>query len=471
MAKPDPRHAFTPRHCAKASDMLLDALKKRTGIAVLSGETGVGKSTLLRKFVLQQREAGHAIYMPEQPALSMDTLLETVCSDAGIKASGGDRLSYLYALREHLEMRLKPGDVCAIIADNGAGAPDAMLRDLGLLADLERNSPRPIQIVLAGTSRLIDRLNTPDFNTIRKEVGAVIKLEPFERDETGAYLQHCLTTAGYRGPSLFSFAAIERIHTKTRGVPRAINQVAVTALAALKTSGGKLSPEAIDIAVAEALATPGAESPAPAPIAAPPAPIVQNLPIVAPPPSEIVMTPPSGGLMSQPQTMTVRMMLDKLDREFSAADVATKPAAAPEPQASVAEPPAPAAPRAETDRVIADAARTIAVSEPAPPPPPVLPQPAAAEVHAIQVKAATQAVAPADPHAPSAADLVTDALAQIDAEESQKTAAAAPERAVVAQPPVPTPAPIRPAAATPQHGDSKPHNSARQRLMARLRGR
>jgi general secretion pathway protein A len=469
LSKPDPRHAFTPRNAAKSADLLIDALKKRAGIAVLSGEAGVGKSTSLRKFVLQQREAGHAIFMPDQPALSMDTLLEAVCEDAGIKASGSDRLSYLYALRDHLDLRLKSGDVCAIIADNGAGAPDAMLRDLGLLADLERNSPRPIQIVLAGTSRLIDRLNTPEFNTIRKEVGAVIKLEPFERDETGAYLQHCLTTAGYRGPSLFSFAAIERIHAKTRGVPRAINQVAVSALGALKTSGGKLSPEAIDSAVAEALAAPAAEMPPPAPIAAPPAPVVQTLPVTAPPPSEIVVTPASGGLMSQPQTMTVRMMLDKLDREFSTAEGSATPAPedpAPEQTATVAPPPA--AKRADIDRVIADAADAMAAPEPAPPSVAIT-QSAPSEIRAMHADAAPQAAEPAERPAPSAADLVADALAQVDAEEAQNTIREVPEP--VAAPRAPAPMPTRPAMPAPHETDTKPHNSVRQRLLSRLTGR
>jgi type II secretory pathway predicted ATPase ExeA len=469
LSKPDPRHAFTPRNCAKALDLLVDALKKRVGIAVMTGENGVGKSTTLRKFVLQQREAGHAIFMPDEPALSMDTLLEAVCEDAGIKAAGSDRLSYLYALREHLDLRLKSGDVCAIIADNGAGAPDAMLRDLGLLADLERNSPRPIQIVLAGSSRLIDRLNAPDFNTVRKEVGAVIKLEPFERDETGAYLQHCLTTAGYRGPSLFSFAAIERIHSKTRGVPRAINQVAVSALGALKTSGGKLSPEAIDIAVAEALAAPGADEPAPAPIVAPPAPVVQTLPVPAPPPSEIVVTPVGGGLMSQPQTMTVRMMLDKLDREFATAEIVAKPAVeAPAPEEIAAPAPPPAAPRADIDRVIADAADAMAAPEPAPPSVATA-QPAPSEIRAMQADTTPQAADPAEKPTPSAADLVADALAQVDAEEAQNTVREAP--APAAAPRAPAPMPMRPAMPAPHETDTKPHNSVRQRLLSRLTGR
>ncbi len=325
-----------------------------------------------------------------------------------------------------------------------------MLRDLGLLADLEPNSARPVQIVLSGTSRLIDRLNTPEFNTIRKEVGAVIKLEPFERDETGAYLQHCLTVAGYRGPSLFSFSAVERIHSKTRGVPRAINQVAVAALAALKTAGGKLSPEAIDDAVAQALAPPSMEPAAPAPvIAPPPIPVVQSLPVAAAPPSEIVVTQPSGGLMSQPQTMTVRMMLDKLDREFSTAEASAKPA----PETPAPEQSAPAAPRAEIDKVIADAAGSIAAAAPAP----VDAAPSAVAVDRTIAKDADRA-------APSAAELVAQALAQVDAEE----APAAPVRLPTSQPPA---APIQPAAAALPQPDAKPHNSVRQRLMARLTGR
>jgi type II secretory pathway predicted ATPase ExeA len=499
LSKPDPRLAFTTRNGTKALGLLAEALKKRAGIVVVSGEPGVGKTMLLRKFSLAQRDSGHAIFQPSEPAGSIDALLKAVCAQIGTAPSSSDRIAHLYALREHVEGRVKSGDFCAIIVDGIDGVPDAMLRDLALMVDLERSNMRPIQIVLSGTAKLIDRLNAPEFNAARKEVGAVVKVEPFERDETGAYLQHCLAAAGYKGPALFSFSAVERIHTKTRGVPRAINQVAVTALAALKAAGGKLSSDAIDTAVASALND--APISAPAPVLAPPPPPPPPVPSVLG--SEIAVTPSTSALVGQPQTMTVRMMLDKLDREFAPAESTTAPEPTPAPPPAPVTAPEPeiAVPqdaRAATDEVMAEAARTVAAS----------PEPVAAPVSApaaektilsaaelaaealahIEAEEALQAQQKVDPPpapaaetpapapekaAPSAADLVAEALAMVDAEDARqdslKPAAAAPVPAPVVEKALPRIVPQAPAPA-PASGEAKAPNSVRQRLLARLTG-
>jgi hypothetical protein len=125
----------------------------------------------------------------------------------------------------------------------------------------------------------------------------------------------------------------------------------------------------------------------------------------------------------------------------------------------------PAAPRAEIDRVIADAAGAMAAPEPAPRSV-ASAQAAPSEIRAMHVDAAPKA---AEAPAPSAADLVADALAQIDAEDAQNMVRAAPEP--VAAPRAPAPMPMRPATPAPHETESKPHNSARQRLLSRLTGR
>jgi hypothetical protein len=75
---------------------------------------------------------------------------------------------------------------------------------------------------------------------------------------------------------------------------------------------------------------------------------------------------------------------------------------------------------------------------------------------------------------PSNADLVAEALAQVDAEDAQQAAAksAAPAPAPVVEKPLPRifPQPSMPAHAS-ASGEGKAPNSVRQRLLARLTGR
>jgi type II secretory pathway predicted ATPase ExeA len=59
-------------------------------------------------------------------------------------------------------------------------------------------------------------------------------MQPMTREETTSYLRHHLNLAG-RSDTLFSDDAIDLIHTTSRGLPRAVNNLAIQALIAAYT--------------------------------------------------------------------------------------------------------------------------------------------------------------------------------------------------------------------------------------------
>ncbi len=62
-----------------------------------------------------------------------------------------------------------------------------------------------------------------------QRVSVDFHLRPLDPDETQAYIRHRLKVAG-GAPSLFRAEAIELIHSRTRGVPRLLNQLCDYAL-------------------------------------------------------------------------------------------------------------------------------------------------------------------------------------------------------------------------------------------------
>jgi type II secretory pathway predicted ATPase ExeA len=64
-------------------------------------------------------------------------------------------------------------------------------------------------------------------------------ISPMNQSDTGDYLAHHLRLAG-RSDTLFSDDAIGRIHKASRGLPRAINNLAVQAFIAAYTAGAAI---------------------------------------------------------------------------------------------------------------------------------------------------------------------------------------------------------------------------------------
>ena len=85
---PDPRFLFlTPSH-REALAQLMYGVQEGTGFAVLTGEIGTGKTTLLQA-LLQRMDPQTAVAMIVNPMLGFDGVLELILEDLGV-GKGGD---------------------------------------------------------------------------------------------------------------------------------------------------------------------------------------------------------------------------------------------------------------------------------------------------------------------------------------------------------------------------------------------
>src|SRR5713101_651122 len=68
---------------------LIDALAERPGIAVLTGEAGIGKTILLRRLCSELRSSGHLV-IGRRAGLVFDELIAVVAEELKIPGSGED---------------------------------------------------------------------------------------------------------------------------------------------------------------------------------------------------------------------------------------------------------------------------------------------------------------------------------------------------------------------------------------------
>jgi type II secretory pathway predicted ATPase ExeA len=111
--------------------------------------------------------------------------------------------------------------------------------------------PSSLGLVLLGQRTLRRRLKQGHFAALDQRIALRFHLDGLPLTETAAYIGHHLTLAGRSDP-LFSDDAIRLIHQTSRGIPRAINNLAIQALiAAYADSKGIVDESSARAAVTE----------------------------------------------------------------------------------------------------------------------------------------------------------------------------------------------------------------------------
>jgi len=228
---PNPRFLLMTARHREALTTLEYGLTARTGIALMTGEAGTGKTTIVHaalqsKSVLQSR----AVYL-NNPALTREEFIEFLAIGFGLSDKAAkSKTRCLAELTEVLASRHASGTMSALVIDEAQCLPDALLEEVRLLANIESAAEKLLSIVLAGQPEIADRLNQPSLRQLKQRIGLRCSLAALTAPETAAYIAGRLRVAGGDGSEVFTDEAVATIHDRSRGIPRTISVVADNAL-------------------------------------------------------------------------------------------------------------------------------------------------------------------------------------------------------------------------------------------------
>jgi general secretion pathway protein A len=225
---PDPKYYFRSRSHSRAFDALSSGIAHRESLLLVTGDLGVGKTTLCRTFIdLLERKTRAALV--GNALLSPEDLLRLVLQDLGAVTKDEVRRGRLAGatraeLNEMLDgflLRLRSSrDGAVLIVDEAHSLPSATVEQIVALAGLESNREKVLQILLAGQPSVTGGPTLPKVLDDRLNTRA--RLLPLERDECERYVAHRLNIAGGVGVS-FDTRALEVIYALSGGVPRLVN--------------------------------------------------------------------------------------------------------------------------------------------------------------------------------------------------------------------------------------------------------
>jgi general secretion pathway protein A len=229
-ATPDPRFFYTNPVYQEAYANLQYGIEAKKGFIVVTGEVGTGKTTLLRKLMMQNLEGTIRTVFVFNTYLNFTELLEVILYDLGLATKESNKVKLLQELNEYLIKQLEQAHIVSVLVDEAQNLSDEALEGLRLLSNLETNQEKLIQIVLMGQPELQARLDRPSLRQLKQRVALQSRLVPLKDEEVAPYIDFRLRAAGYNGADLFYPDSLRQITSYSRGIPRLVNIICDNAL-------------------------------------------------------------------------------------------------------------------------------------------------------------------------------------------------------------------------------------------------
>lgn len=208
--------------------MLEYSVANKAGFAVISGEIGCGKTTLVRN-LLNNLDEHVLVGLVSNTHQDITNLLEWVMLAFGLPYEGLSQVALYDSFQRFLVAQYGGGKRILLIVDEAQNLSSSALESLRMLSNINADKDQLLQIILVGQPQLKEVLNRPELRQLAQRVSAHFFIPPLEADDVAGYVQHRLEVSG-RLESLFTSAACVRIAQLSRGIPRSINILCDTAL-------------------------------------------------------------------------------------------------------------------------------------------------------------------------------------------------------------------------------------------------
>jgi general secretion pathway protein A len=254
---PDPRFLYRSESHDEAITQLLQAIRRKEGFIVLTGDIGTGKTTICRA-LMEQLDTATFTSLILNPFLSVEELLREVLLDFGVisreairsgRIANATKHDLISTLHEFLLSLMAIKGSAVFIIDEAQHLSPQVLEQIRIISNLETNQAKLLQIVLVGQLNLLDVLETAELRQLHQRISIRAALKPLNREEVEEYIAHRLRVARGSSDVQFESGAVDLVHELTGGVPRIINLLCDRALMAGAASHShRITAEAVEAA-------------------------------------------------------------------------------------------------------------------------------------------------------------------------------------------------------------------------------
>jgi len=227
---PDPDFLFLSPSHQDAYTSIFWGIQQRKGLVAVTGEVGVGKTTILRSYLEgADPERIRTVYI-FHAALSFGKLMKQIVSQLGIPAVDKGLPDIIDRVFLYLADEYKNDRRVVLIIDEAQNLPVETLERFRMLSNRETSQEKLLQVILVGQPEFENKLNLPELRQLKQQIAISTRIKTLTPDESLAYIQHRLMIASSFYNPVFTKAALKRIIKEANGVPRIINVLCDNAL-------------------------------------------------------------------------------------------------------------------------------------------------------------------------------------------------------------------------------------------------
>ena len=211
---------------ARAWTYLQYALHRGEGIVLLTGEPGLGKSTLVAELEQSLSDSRISVTSLSCNEVNPDELIQLVGRAYGLSFKTDNKMALLMGIEtvltdeKHVKMRSP-----VLVLDEAQTLPVEALEQVRLLTNLHWHDKPLLQVFLVGQPALRKCVLQPGMEQLHQRIVASATLEPLERDDVQGYVEHRLRICGWNNRPLLDEKIYGYIHTACEGIPRWVNLV------------------------------------------------------------------------------------------------------------------------------------------------------------------------------------------------------------------------------------------------------
>jgi type II secretory pathway predicted ATPase ExeA len=207
------------------------AIMNRDSFVVITGEIGIGKTTILNKIY---SDLGDSLLLARlaHTTLSPVELLQATLLAFQQPVETNQKLFLLEQIRLFLIEQYHQNNHVIIAIDEAQNLCVNTLEELRLLTCIDSNDRKLLTVVLVGQPDLNDLIDLDRLANLRQRTRLRQHLDSLTAADTMKYLRHRLAVAGGSFDNLFAPGTANLIYRVTLGNPRLINTLCDTAMMA-----------------------------------------------------------------------------------------------------------------------------------------------------------------------------------------------------------------------------------------------
>ena len=230
----------------------LEYIKEVKGIGLITGVTGVGKTTLIRGYInTLNKEKYNIIYISLTNSKKFE-FLSIICNE--LRLSLGE--CYISNIKrkiqeEIINQKKNYGKETIIIIDNAEKLNKEILKDFDFLYEFEYDSEDYTSIILCGGEEIKEELKKSIYESLKQRLIFIYKLDGLTKEESKEYIETRLKISG-QTKMIYEKNAVYALHNASHGIIRKLNTlINLSMIIGYQSKKEVIDEEIIRIAVEE----------------------------------------------------------------------------------------------------------------------------------------------------------------------------------------------------------------------------